>query len=165
LIELERRALHTNPAGDTSVNPSTKVLMAVTLEPNVRSRSMKCAHCVHALRLRGRIRRGYLTGDYPGRRAYLRAQTSIGSSTGSRSTSTQNSELRSAFARLARLNQPRTFATGRAEFVCHARGIGVGRCGPFTRSPIRILPVMAPTSQYPVETLKILPVLRGRKDR
>jgi len=78
LIELERRALATNPAGDTSANAiAHKVLMVAYARTGKRKESIdemrSAIACMGFHDYAEEIRRGYLTGDYPGAlRAYLR---------------------------------------------------------------------------------------------
>jgi len=78
LIELERRALATNPVGDTSENAiAHKVLMVAYARTGKRKESIdemrSAIACMGFHDFAEEIRRGYLTGDYPGAlRAYLR---------------------------------------------------------------------------------------------
>ena len=78
LIELERRALATNPPGDTSENAMAhKVLMVAYARTGKRKESIdemrSAIACMGFHDYAEEIRRGYLTGDYPGAlRAYLR---------------------------------------------------------------------------------------------
>ena len=153
LIELERRALATNPAGDTSANAiAHKVLMVAYARTGKRKESIdemrSAIACMGFHDFAEEIRRGYLTGDYPGAlRAYLRGAKKRPDWVFHWCEIYVYAELGDydqAFARLARLNKDEP-----APWQWVATWDGYGILGMPTLAALRIEPMWDPLHSDP----------------